>query len=70
MCESHILDSIVNYKNITLDMSTEITELEPNKIYRYWVIKEANRITHITNKEKMRKELNGSHIKKKIECKK
>ena len=42
----------LKYKNITVDVSTEITEFKHNKTYKYLGINEANCGKHITNKEK------------------
>ena len=44
--------SLVKSKNISLDINTDITGLEHNKIYEYLKINEVNGINHTINKEK------------------
>ena len=51
--------SLVKSKNITLDINTEIRELEINETYKYLGINETNYINYTTNKEKIRKEIPG-----------
>ena len=41
----------VNSKNITLDIYTDITELEHNKINKYLRINKVNGINHIVHKK-------------------
>ena len=50
--------SQIKSKNITLDINTEISELEPNKTHKYSRINEANDINHSITQEK-KKEKNS-----------
>ena len=48
--------SLVKSKNITVNLNTEITEVEHNETYKYFGMKKANGVSHTTNKDKIRKE--------------
>ena len=66
MCHATFIKGL-QVKIYTLDINTEIAELEHNKAYKYVVNNEAKVISHTINKEKRKRILNDNKSKLKTE---